>query len=160
MARFLKAIRFDKSDEHVFPKAADPGDPVIPGAFAFHREDPGELTGKMRQAFVSGFLSLNTFGWTTLATPFDIDEASRERVTHRLAEILARDYGAPDMDAALAAAGQEIEDTIALCEGLAIDTLLALVREIGEDGLIRERFHLVTPPGDKPHARVWDVVDD
>ncbi len=160
MARFLRAIRLDKSDEYAFPMAAQPGDPVIPGSFAFQNVGEGELTGKMRQAFVSGFLSLNTFGWTTLATPADIDEPTRERLALELAQCFMRDYGAPNLDAALAAARREIDDTVELCEGLAINTLLALVREIGDDGMIHERFHVVTPTGEKPHTRVWDVIDD
>ncbi|MEP2723385.1 DUF6505 family protein, partial [Roseibium sp.] len=77
-----------------------------------------------------------------------------------LAEYLVDQFGAPGEEAALAAAREEVAFGRELAEGAALDTLLALKREIGDDGLINERFHIVTPPGEKPHALVWDVVEE
>lgn len=160
MPRFLKAIRLDVSDMHVFPRAAEAGDPVIPGAFSFHDAAGEALSGKMRQAFVSGFLSLETFGWTTFATPTDLDEERLEALALRLAQHFVAHHGAPGLEAALPVARQEIQDTVELASGLAVNALLAVKREMDEAGAIRETFHLVTPPGEKPHTRVWDVEDD
>ncbi|MBA5776620.1 hypothetical protein H2509_05715 [Stappia sp. F7233] len=160
MPRFLKAIRLDISDVHVFPQAAEPGEPVLPGAFVFHDVRPEDLAGKLRQAFVSGFLSLETFGWTTLATPVDLSDGEIEALTLRLAEHFMSHYGAPSMEAALPVARQEIQDTVELASGLAINALLAVKRERDETGAMREAFHLVTPSGEKPHACVWDVEED
>ncbi|MXN67381.1 hypothetical protein GR183_20940 [Stappia sp. GBMRC 2046] len=160
MPRVLKAIRLDRSDVHVFPEAAEPGDVVIPGSFAFQRHGEGELTGKLRQAFVSGFLSLETFGWTTLATPAEVDDAQVDALRERLAAHFVERYGAPDMEAARPVAQAEVDDMIGLAGGLAINTLLAVKREFDESGAIRERFHVVTPPAGEVHTRVWDVSED
>ncbi|NRG18366.1 hypothetical protein HPQ64_11760 [Rhizobiales bacterium] len=160
MPRVLKAIRLDRSDTHVFAKAAAPGEVVLPGSFAFQAYGGGDLSGKLRQAFVSGFLSLETFGWTTLATPADTGEAEIDALRERLAEHFVERYGAPDMDAARPVARAEIDDMIELAGGLAINTLLAVKREFDENGSIREQFHVVTPPAGEIHARVWDVSED
>lgn len=160
MARILIAIRLDQSDQHVFPAAAEPGDAVIPGAFAFQQYAAGELGGKMRQAFVSGFLSLETFGWTTLATPAEADAAKLDDLTERLARHFVEAHGAPGMDAARPVARAEIDDMSGLAEGLAINTLLAVKRELDESGAIREQFHVVTPPAGEMHSRVWDVTEE
>ena len=160
MAKLLKAIRFDVSDTHVFPAAAEPGDWVIPGTFAFRNYTEEGLTGKVRQAFVSGFLSLETFGWTTLATPADIGEEDRIRLIDQLARHFVDEHGAPSVEAAMGVAEAEIADAMSLATDLAINALLAIQREIDEDGAIHERFHLVTPPTDEPHTRIWDVTED
>lgn len=100
MTRMLKAIRLDLSDTRVFPLAAEPDDWVIPGTFAFRAFTDEGLSGKERQAFVSGFLSLGNFGWTTLATPAEIDEEGRAALVERLADHLAAEHGAPSAEAA------------------------------------------------------------
>ena len=41
-----------------------------------------------------------------------------------------------------------------------VNAIFALRRFFDEAGEIREEFHLVTPPGDKHHARIWDIVED
>ena len=86
MTRMLKAIRLDLSDTRVFPLAAEPDDWVIPGTFAFRAFTDEGLSGKERQAFVSGFLSLGNFGWTTLATPAEIGDDDRAALVERLAD--------------------------------------------------------------------------
>jgi len=160
MAKCLKAIRFDVSDTHVFPAAAEPGDWVIPGTFAFRAFTEEGLTGKVRQAFVSGFLSLENFGWTTLATPDEISDEEQARLVARLAQHFVDEHGAPSVEAAMPVAEAEIADACGLADELQINALLAIQREIDEDGAIHERFHLVTPPTDDPHTRIWDVSED
>ncbi|MBB98525.1 MAG: hypothetical protein CML67_03135 [Rhodobacteraceae bacterium] len=160
MPKFLKAIRLDASDAHVFPAAAEPGDWVIPGTFAFRAYTQEGLEGKIRQAFVSGFLSLETFGWSTLATPAEISEDERARLVERLAQYFVDEHGAPSAEAAHGVAEAEIADTMELAEELEINSLLAIQREIDDEGAINERFHLVTPPENAPHARIWDVSGD
>lgn len=160
MPRVLKAIRLDRSDMHVFAKAAEPGEVVLPGSFAFQGYGEGDLSGKLRQAFVSGFLSVESFGWTTLATPAEAIEAEIEDLCERLAAHFVEHYGAPDMETARPVARAEIDDMVELASGLAINTLLAVKREFDESGAIREQFHVVTPPAGEIHARVWDVSED
>jgi hypothetical protein len=160
MPKLLKAIRLDASDAHVFPVASEPGDWVIPGTFAFRAYTPEGLEGKVRQAFVSGFLSLETFGWSTLATPAEISGEEQERLVDRLAQHFVDEHGAPSAEAARGVAEAEIADAMELAEELDLNALLAIQREIDDEGAIHERFHLVTPPEDAPHARIWDVSGD
>jgi len=161
--RFLRAIRFDQSDTHVFPRAAGENDWAIPGSFVFAHGrfgDPAELTSKERQAFVSGFLALGSFGFSTLVSVADAREDDIAACADLLTGHLLEHYGAPSETEARAAAEAEIAFGRELAEGANLNTLLALKREIGEDGRIRESFHIVTPPSDKPHARIWDVVEE
>ncbi len=160
MTRLLRAIRLDVSDTHVFPLAAEPGDWLIPGTFAFRNYTDEGLSGKIRQAFVSGFLSLGNFGWSTLATPADVSDETRTELVEHLARHFVEEHGAPSLEAALPVAAAEIDDACELAAELDLNALLAIRREIDEDGGIHEQFHLVTPPGDKPHARIWDVTED
>lgn len=161
MTRLLKAIRLDVSDAKVFPLAAEAGDWVIPGTFAFRAYTDEGLTGKLRQAFVSGFLSLENFGWSTLATPAEISDEDRERLLTKLCEHFVEEHGAPSIEAARPVAEAELNDTAEIASELDLNALLAISREIDEDdGKIRESFHLVTPPGDAPHTRIWDVTED
>ncbi|MEP0233352.1 DUF6505 family protein [Roseibium sp.] len=163
MPRLLRAIRFDASDSHVFPLAARENEWAIPGSFVFslgRYGDPAAIAGKERQAFVSGFLALGSFGFSTVVSVAEATEDDVVSCEGLLAEYLLDQFGAPGEEAALAAAREEVAFGRELAEGAALDTLLALKREIGDDGLINERFHIVTPPGEKPHALVWDVVEE
>ena len=160
MTRMLKAIRLDLSDTRVFPLAAEPDDWVIPGTFAFRAFTDEGLSGKERQAFVSGFLSLGNFGWTTLATPAEISETDRAHLVVRLAEHFAAEHGAPSVEAAREVAEAEIADACEIASGLETNALLAIEREMDEDGTIRERFHLVAHDSSGDHARIWDVSED
>jgi hypothetical protein len=163
MPRMLRAIRFDQSDTHVFPRAAGENEWAIPGSFVFSLGqfgNPADLAGKERQAFVSGFLALGSFGFSTLVSVGDASDEEIADCEHGLARHLLLHYGAPGEDAAGEAAEAEVGFGRELAEGVPLNTLLALKREIGEDGVIKESFHIVTPPGDKPHARIWDVVEE
>ncbi len=156
--RFLRAIRLDQSDRQVYEVAAEPGEWAIPGAFAFADADPETLAGKARQAFAHGFLGTESFGWSTLVEVAEIDEAEREAVVERLAAHLVEHYGAPDRDAAGAAASAEVAFAASLCEH-DVHTLLALERRFGEEGIV-ERFKVIRPDGARQHAKIWTIVDD
>jgi hypothetical protein len=145
-----RTIRLDPSDTFVFSRAAEPGQWAVPGSFLFMDRDPATFDPKERVAFRSGFLGLADFGFSTLAvvTPARPDEV--EAATDLLAQRLVEHCGAPDPDAAMAAAREEIAFAASLCdhpEG----TLLALQRGI-EDGELRERFRTLTPRNDGGRA--------
>lgn len=163
MPRLLRAIRFDASDTHVYTRVAQENEWATPGSPLFSMDrlaNPSALKGKDRQAFVSGFLALGSFGYSTLVSVADASEEDVAVCETLLADYLFSQFGAPDEAAASAAARDEIAFARELAEGTALNTLIALKREIGENGDIRESFHIVTPPGDKPHTRIWDVVEE
>ena len=64
--KLLRTIRLDPSDTFVFERAAEPGEWAVPGGFAFATMDVARLEGKKRAAFRSGFLGIDSLGWSTL----------------------------------------------------------------------------------------------
>ena len=155
----LRTIRLDASDERVFERAADPDEWAVSGAFAFADLPAEALTGKTRQAFASGFLGTTSFGRASLVAVAEIDEAGRAATIERLARHLVACYGAPSLIAALPAAADEVGFAADLCAELPVNTLLAVSRNLGEDG-IRETFRTIVPARDALHAPVFGIVAD
>lgn len=155
MLRFPRTIRLDPSDTFVFAWAAEPGEWAVSGAFMFWNRDPATLDQKQRVALRSGFLGIDSLGWSTLAIVTEATEAEREAMIERLAAQLMEKFGAPDIAAARLAAKEEIEFANSLCDHPP-QTLLAVQRSV-ENGEIRERFRTLKPrPGaaetDRLHA--------
>lgn len=158
MLRLLRTIRFDQTDDRVFPQAAAPGEWAVSGAFAF--ADPTGLQGKPRQAFVSGFLGVDSFGWSTFATVVHAEEGQREALADRLARQCVERLGAPDLEAARRVAEAEIAFVAELCAEAPINSVFAVSREVGPDGQVREALRTIEPPQAPIHTRVWDVVSE
>jgi hypothetical protein len=139
----------DPSDTFVFDRAAEPGEWAVPGAFAFATVDVVALEGRARAAFRSGFLGIQSLGWSTLV---EVVEASGEDyaiAAEQLAQQLVDHFGAPDMATARPAAAEEIAFAASLSEHP--KGMLAAVRRTFEDGAIREAFRTLTPSiGPKP----------
>jgi hypothetical protein len=147
--KLLRTIRLDPSDTFVFDQAAEPGEWAVPGGFAFSAGDPDELENKARVAFRSGFLGVESLGWSTLVQVVDASQADRERMMERLTQQLLERFGAPDTAAAQAAAAEEVAFAASLCDHPA-GTLIALHRT-SADGAIRETFRTLRPrEGEKP----------
>src|SRR5262249_45034376 len=106
--KLLRTIRLDESDTFVFDRAAEPGEWAVPGGFAFLEGDPRQLEGKARVAFRGGFLGLSTLGWSTLVQVVDANDADRRAAIAELACRLQERFGAPDPEAARAAAAEEL----------------------------------------------------
>lgn len=153
-----RTIRLDASDALVFDRAAEPGEWAVSGAFAFVDADPAALDGKARQAFASGFLGVGSFGWSTFVTVAHASEADRDRVVEALARHFVDRYGAPDLDAARAAAREEVAFAASLCDR-PVNTLLG-VRRRAEDAGIKESFRVIESKGEAPHARIWEIRPD
>lgn len=137
--KLLRTIRLDASDSFVFDPPANPGEWAVPGGFMFFDREPATLSGRDRQAFRSGFLGLSSFGWSTLVVVVEATPEERAGAVDALARHLMDRHGAPDLAAARAAA----EDEIAFAESLADhpeQTLVALHRQTGDDGEVREQF--------------------
>lgn len=139
MTRLPRTLRLDVSDTVVFPRAAEPGEWAIPGAFVFWDDSDATLTGKRRQAFRAGFLGLSSFGWSTLVEVAEASFADQRDALDALAAHILAEHGAPDDAAARAAAEEEIAFAESLCAEHAPGTALALERRM-EDGDIRECF--------------------
>lgn len=156
MLKLPRTIRLDPSDTFVFERAAEPGEWAVSGAFVFWDRDPAALAQKQRVALRSGFLGIDSLGWSTLAVVTEATEAEREAAIARLAAQLLERFGAPDARAARLAAETEIAFAASLCDH-APQTLLAVQRSV-EGGEIRERFRTLRPreaaPGGDPlHAQ-------
>jgi hypothetical protein len=100
--------------------------------------DPATLAQKQRVALRSGFLGIDSLGWSTLAIVTAATDAEREAATTQLAAQLVKHFGAPNAEAARLAAEAEIAFAASLCDH-APQTLLAVQRTV-EGGEIRERF--------------------
>ena len=155
MLKLPRTIRLDPSDTFVFERAAEPGEWAVSGAFVFWNQDPATLAQKQRVALRSGFLGIDSLGWSTLAIVTEATESERQTMVARLVEQLLEKFGAPDLDAARGAAEEEVAFAASLCDH-PVQTLLAVQRSI-EDGEIRERFRTLKPregaaDGDRLHA--------
>ncbi|MEA2942537.1 MAG: hypothetical protein QOD09_3066 [Bradyrhizobium sp.] len=143
MLKLPRTIRLDPSDTFVFERAAEPGEWAVSGAFVFWNRDPAALSQKQRVALRSGFLGIDSLGWSTLAVVTEATAADSETMIRRLAGQLSAKFGAPDHAAARLAAEQEVAFAASLCDH-ASGTLLAVQRSV-ENGEIRERFRTLKP---------------
>src|SRR5947207_2327583 len=143
MLKLPRTIRLDPSDTFVFARAAEPGEWAVSGAFVFWNVDPAKLDQKQRVALRSGFLGIDSLGWSTLAIVTEATEAERQAMVEHLAGQLVEQFGAPDMAAARGAAEEEVAFAASLCDHPA-QTLLAVQRSL-ENGEIRERFRTLKP---------------
>ena len=156
--KFPRCIRLDSSDLNIYARAAEPGEWVVPGGFAYADCDPDGLERKARLAFHGAWLGTGSFGHSTLAEVAEIDPAGFEQVVERLATHFTENYGAPGLESARPVARAEAEEAAALCEHK-VHTLLALEREMTEAGVV-ERFRVIVPARAQDHAKVWEIVPE
>ena len=141
--KLLRTIRLDPSDTFVFERAAEPGEWAVPGSFVFAPMDVTALKGKVRVAFRSGFLGIDTLGWSTLVQVVEASAQDRAAAIDLLARRLVERFGAPNLGAARAAAEEEIAFAASLAnhsEGMVV----ALART-HQEGDIHERFRTLAP---------------
>ena len=157
---FPRVVRLDDSDTRVYDAPSRPGEWAVPGAFAFLGADIDRADTKTREAFRHGFLGTESFGWSTLVQVDEISIFDYLALIDRLAAHFVERYGAPDLDAARAAAQEEAEFAASICNH-PLHTLLAVRREIGEDGVV-ENFRVVRAPDGLDHERIklWTVEED
>jgi len=159
--KFLKTIRFDNSDDYVFEHAAAPDEWAVSGAFTFSGMDKDQVTGKAKQAFANGFLSLESFGRSTFVSVAECDDDDLAEVESGLVQHFIDHYGAPDVEAALPPAREEIKFILDLCETPLINTIFTVLRSFKDDGQIGEEFRTIKAPDSEPvHTRIWSVVED
>jgi hypothetical protein len=139
-----RTLRLDPSDVFVFDRAAEPGEFAVSGAFAFANIDPSTMSHKARVAMRSGFMGVDSLGWSTLV---EVADGDAEAMAARLAAQLVRHFGAPDLATALVAAREEVAFAASLCD-LPLGTVVAVSRTMGEDGL-SEQFRTLTARADR-----------
>jgi hypothetical protein len=160
-----RTIRLDPSDTFVFERPAEPGEWAVTGTFLFWDEDVAALTGKARAAFRAGFVGVESLGFSTLVVITPATEDDRECAVAALARHIHERLGAPSLEAARAAAREEVDFATSLCQGEA-DTLIALHRTF-EGGKIREQFRTLNrrdpalAGADRlhAHARAFEFVE-
>lgn len=144
MTRLPRTIRLDPSDKVVFAQAAEPGEWAVVGTFLFWGRSPESLSRKDQIAFRSGFLGVESFGFSTLVTVQEARADERAALVEALALQLVTHLGAPSLNAARPAAEEEVALAESLCAGHALNTLIALHRK-HKDGAIREQFRTLKP---------------
>jgi hypothetical protein len=155
--KLLRTIRLDPSDTFIFERAAEPGEWAVSGAFVFADNDPTTLQGKARAAFRSGFLGIDSLGWSTLVQVVEATAEDRAAVVAALAQRLLDKFGAPDPAAARTAAEEEIAFAASLCDHPR-DTLIA-VHRCCEGGEIRETFRTLRPKAGPRPLRAFAFLD-
>jgi hypothetical protein len=153
LIKLLRTIRLDASDSFVFDPAAQAGEWAVPGGFMFLDVDPATLQGRRKQAFRAGFLGLTSFGWSTLAVVVEATVDERTAAVNTLATHLIKDHGAPSLEAARAAA----EDELAYAASLAdhpVQTLIALHRSVTAEGDVSEQFRTLSKATARDDAKM------
>ena len=143
---FARVIRMDESDLNVFSNVAEPGEWAIPGTFAFSNWSEAELAGKARQEFAHGWLGLESFGRASVVAVAPITEAEIAALIDQLAFHFVEAWGAPNTDAALPVATEEITHMSQMCAEQLENTLMVVERELTDAG-VKERFRLIPPQG-------------
>lgn len=155
--KLLKTVRADTSDTFVFDKAAEPGEWAISGALLFSNSDLANLSGKPRAAFRSGFLGIDSFGWSTLVQIVEVSEEQRSTAVEQLAARLVERWGAPDLTVGRAAAEEEIAFAASLCDHP--PGMLVAVSRRCESEAIRESFRTLQANSYAKRAPVFSFVE-
>lgn len=155
--KLLRTIALDPSDTFVFDVAAEPGDWAVSGAFRFYDRDPEKLNRKERSAFRSGFLGVQTWGWSTLVQIVAARPEDRLALVELLAAQLVDRFGAPDLATARPAAEEEVTFTETLCTH-PVGSLLAIHRSAA-DGEIRESFRRLKLREGQAHGRAFSFME-
>jgi hypothetical protein len=116
----------------------------VSGGFEFSNWSEADLTGKARQAFANGWLGVETFGRVTFVAVTQVEQAEIDALARALAQHFVDVYGAPDAEAALPVAVEEIMQMVELCEDHAANTLLTVARDLTDAG-VRESFRASEP---------------
>ena len=155
--KLLRTIAFDPSDTFVFDVPAESGDWAVSGAFRFCDRDPAKLNGKDRSAFRSGFLGVQSWGWSTLAQIVHATEDDRHTLVELLAKQLAERFGAPDLATARFAAEEEVDFAQSLCTH-PIGALIAVHRS-ASDGEVRESFRRLQLREGQRHGKAFSFME-
>ncbi len=155
--KLLRTIALDPSDTFVFDVAAEPGEWAVSGTFRFCDRDPQKLDGKQRSALRSGFLGVQSWGWSTLAQIVPATGQDRHTLVELLAARLVERLGAPDLATARLAAEDEVAFVQSLCTP-PVSTLIAVHRS-ASDGQVREAFRRLQLREGRRHGKAFSFME-
>jgi hypothetical protein len=89
----------------------------------------------------------------------EIDDDEYQQVIDRLAAHFMEHYGAPHIAAALPAAGEEAHYATTICE-YPLNTLLAIERDFGEEGIVESLKVIKPSAGDHGNVKLWAIEED
>jgi hypothetical protein len=130
MAKLLRAVRLDDSDERVFRAcgAAADGEPVVTGGFAVCDFETAPRCDPPCHCQAS-FLAVGSRARCSIAEVVEVTEAELEEQVEALAWSLVKAWNAPSWEAARRAAEDEIRHTAEVCETLAAESWITVSRE-------------------------------
>jgi uncharacterized protein DUF6505 len=143
--KLARAIHLDDSDRNVFFSPARTGEWCLSGGFEFSDWSEADLTGKARQAFANGWLGLESFGRVTFVAITPIEESEYSELIESLCQHFVDVYGAPSLEAGRGVAKEELKFMADLCADHPENTLLAVQRELSEEG-VRESYRAIDAP--------------
>jgi uncharacterized protein DUF6505 len=155
--KLLRTIRLDASDTFVFDVPAEPGDWAVSGGFVFWSRDAANLEGKARAAFRSGFLGVKSLGWSTLVQVVEATATERTTMVDMLANQLIQHFGAPTIEAAKAAAEEEVAFAESLC-AIPQDSVIAVHRSFENDA-VRETFRILRGKEGAQATRTFSFIE-
>jgi hypothetical protein len=155
--KLLRTIALDPSDTFVFDPAAEPGEWAVSGAFRFWDRDGAKLESKERAAFRSGFLGVQSWGWSTLVQVVPATEDDYRGLIELLAGQLVDRFGAPNVAAARAAAEEEVAFAQSLCSH-PISALIAVHRAASQ-GEVRESFRRLHLREGQGHSKAFSFME-
>jgi hypothetical protein len=138
--RFLKAVRLDASDEHVYAPegAAADGDWLVSGGFAVCPLPDGKHRRPGCHCLDS-FIAAGSLRRCTVAEVAAIDEAAYRDIVERMVRHFITELGAPSEEDARRVAEEEAAYTADLCQGFDEDVWITVRREPGDEG-VREHY--------------------
>lgn len=136
MKKFLKAVRLDASDSHVFSAdgAAEDGEWLVSGGYAVC---PEWASGSHRRPGCrcdASFVALGSRKRCTIAEIVEIDEAAYQSHIETLTRHFLEDLRAPSVEVARVAAADEVAYTADLCESFSPEAWITVQRTPSEDG--------------------------
>lgn len=135
MPKFLRAVRLDDSDAHLFKThgAAREGEWMVSGGYAVC-DFAGAPKCEPRCWCESSFLALEGRRRCSIAEVVEISDAEFEAHTDALAWFLVRGWGAPSWEVAHGVAAEEMRHTAEVCETLAPEVWITVKRTPHEGG--------------------------
>jgi hypothetical protein len=144
MAKLLRAVRLDDSDDHIFRGcgAAKDGEPVVSGGFAVCDFAKAPACDPPCQCQAS-FISIGSRARCSIAEVREVSEDELQAEIEAFAWHLVRAWNAPSWEAAHAVAEEEVRHTAEVCETLSPEVWITVKRTPNADGTAVEEQYSV-----------------